>query len=109
VAAYLLDAMVAGTLATAAGLAHLPQFWLLAPVYMLVRDALPGGRSLGKRALGLRVLGADGAACTLTESIIRSAVFLIPLFGFVELFVFLTHAEGRRLGDQWSQTQVVRA
>ncbi len=110
IAAYLLDALLAGLLAGAVQLLLGIPGWPLMPLYILGRDGLPGGRSLGKRALGLKVmhLGAQ-RPCTLLDSVMRSSVYLIPLFGFVEAVVFFTHPEGRRLGDQWSQTLVVRA
>ena len=40
--------------------------------YALIADGLGGGQSLGKRIVGLRVLGQKGAPCTFLESVRRN-------------------------------------
>lgn len=78
-------------------------------VYFLLRDALFDGRSFGKKMMGLRVLNAETSTpCKTNESIVRNVSLMIPLFGIYDgLLVFIDPA-GRRFGDQWAKTMVVK-
>jgi uncharacterized RDD family membrane protein YckC len=75
-------------------------------------EALWDGRTLGKAALGLRVVTQEGAPVRFRHAMVRSLV------GFVELFVFvgsiayvamLATRDSRRLGDLAAGTVVLRA
>lgn len=75
-------------------------------VYLLGKDALPGGVSLGKRAYNLKVVHSQtGAPCTPRESLRRNLPLLVPLLPMIE--VVLLSATGLRLGDRAAETRVV--
>lgn len=85
--------------------------------YLVLRDSLPflDGQSLGKKAMKIRAVTGDGKGLSGNwgPGVIRNVVLLIPLFGFVELFVLITRQgkEGGmlRLGDEWGKTRVIKA
>lgn len=89
--------------------------FLLNVGYLLTRDCLPflGGQSVGKKAMGLMTVTADGKSLVgnWQPGLIRNAVLLIPLFPLIEVFILLTREDkperGRRLGDEWAATKVV--
>ena len=62
-------------------------FSLLSIVYLLVRDALVHGQSLGKYAVGLRVVDLEGQPCDLRRSGLRNLIFIVPvlIFGILSL------------------------
>jgi uncharacterized RDD family membrane protein YckC len=70
------------------------------------------GRTLGKAALGLRVVGTDGTSERFQQAFLRAAVglvdfFLIPI-GFVAVVSALLSPRDQRLGDMAAGTLVVR-
>ena len=83
--------------------------------YLITRDSLPflGGQSIGKRAMKIKAVTLEGKSLVgnWETAVIRNVALIIPLFGFVELFILLTREEkperGRRLGDEWAKTQVI--
>lgn len=77
--------------------------------YFLVYEAVSGGRTLGKRALGIRVVRIDGSAPDFTSILVRDVVRVIDLglFG-VGIVVMFFHPLSRRLGDLAGGTVVVR-
>jgi len=106
IVAYLIDAIVSGTLY------YIPYVgFVLVLVYFLTRDALPflDGQSIGKKVMKLRAVTEDGAPLTNNwgASIMRNIVLIIPFFPLIELVVLLTNPKKQRLGDQWAKTKVV--
>ena len=108
------------------GLARLPDVFgfLSAAGYILFRDGVLDGRSIGKKLIGLRVMCADDAAkpASYRESIIRNvpffiafSLFLIPYAGWVlgplvlciEFLAALGDSVGMRIGDMLARTYVV--
>ena len=80
-------------------------------LYFVLSERLGGGRSLGKRAIGLRVIGADGLPLTLRASLVRNllrAVDVLPAGYFVGLVTMVVTSRGQRLGDLAADTVVVR-
>lgn len=93
--------------------------------YWISRDAFFGGQSIGKKALGLKVVKSDGSPFTWADSVKRNIIYFgflilfIPIYGLVfngiingplgivELILVLTG--GQRLGDRMGNTYVVRA
>ncbi|GGK58409.1 hypothetical protein Ppa06_16950 [Planomonospora parontospora subsp. parontospora] len=78
--------------------------------YPVLVETLTRGRSLGKLALGLRVVGDDGG-----PELFRQALFR-ALAGFVELYLLtggpavicsLLSPKGKRLGDVFAGTMVI--
>jgi uncharacterized membrane protein SpoIIM required for sporulation/uncharacterized RDD family membrane protein YckC len=81
--------------------------------YFAAFEALNGGRTPGKQALGIRVVMETGHAVTPTGAIVRNLVRLLdcyfPLLPFLPglVMVFL-HPRNQRLGDLAAGTIVVR-
>ena len=77
--------------------------------YFLVYEAVSGGRTLGKLALGLRVVRVDGSAPDFTAILVRNVVRIVDLglFG-IGIVVMFFHPLSRRLGDLAAGTVVVR-
>lgn len=84
---------------------------IVAVVYGLVKDALPflDGQSLGKRAMGIRVVKDPGGA-PITEdwasAILRQLSLCIPIFNLIDACMVFS-ADRRRFGDRWARTIVV--
>ncbi len=102
-----------------------PVGFLAGLAYILVADGFAGGRSIGKRLIGLQtILPLSREAAGFKESIIRNlpfavaqVAFEIPYVGWVvslaivtfEALLILGNDQGRRLGDEVAQTQVLDA
>jgi uncharacterized RDD family membrane protein YckC len=108
------------------GLSRLPDVigFLAASGYILMRDSLLGGRSLGKKAVGLRVSVIDdrGQAASSKDSIIRNitlalayGLFMVPYAGWVlgplalavEWLTAMGDEKGMRIGDLLAGTCVM--
>lgn len=80
-------------------------------VYFLVCEAITGGRSIGKAAVGLRVVGDDGFPLSGRASLVRNllrAVDILPSNYVVGLVAILVSSRSQRLGDLAAGTLVVR-
>lgn len=94
-------------------------------LYMLLRDGLMDGQSVGKKLLGLKTMTPHGPA-TYSESARRNIIFaipslfqIIPFIGWiisgilaiiiwaVEIYKIINDPFGKRYGDIWADTQVV--
>ena len=91
--------------------------------YILIADGFSGGRSIGKRLIGLQtVLPGQREAAGFRESIIRNlpfavaqVVFAVPYVGWLisvaiiafEAVLILGNEQGRRFGDEVAGTQVL--
>ena len=77
--------------------------------YYIVCEAATGA-TLGKRIVGIRVLGEDGEQVTFGAAVVRNLLRLVDaLFFYLVGAVFaLTSARGQRLGDRAAHTIVVR-
>lgn len=74
-------------------------------------ETLTRGRSLGKLACGLRVLRDDGGPIRFRHAFVRGAVGLVEIqmtLGVVACIASLVSARGRRVGDVFAGTLVVR-
>lgn len=74
-------------------------------------ETLSHGRSLGKLACGLRVVRDDGGPIRFRHALVRGsmgAVEILGTFGVVGCVASLVSARGRRLGDVFAGTLVVR-
>lgn len=74
-------------------------------------ETLSHGRSLGKLALGLRVVRDDGGPIRFRHALVRGAIGVVEIlmtFGTVACVASLVSARGRRLGDVFAGTLVVR-
>lgn len=89
---------------------HLIALFLIFWGYPIVLEALWNGQTVGKKALGLRVVAADGAPvgwlAAITRNLLRT-VDMLP-FGYAAgLAASLIDPHGRRLGDMVAGTLVV--
>ncbi|MCX5111582.1 RDD family protein [Streptomyces sp. NBC_00378] len=74
-------------------------------------ETLSHGRSLGKLACGLRVVRDDGGPIRFRHALVRGAMGVVEIlmtFGVVACIASLVSARGRRLGDVFAGTLVVR-
>ncbi|WEH33754.1 RDD family protein [Streptomyces sp. AM 4-1-1] len=74
-------------------------------------ETLSHGRSLGKLACGLRVVRDDGGPIRFRHALVRGAmgvVEILMVFGVIACIASLVSARGRRLGDVFAGTLVVR-
>ena len=104
-----LDAALAGALQTVL-------LVLVLLGYPVVMERFAGGRTVGKLAVGLRVVRADGGPVGVGQSLTRALVgvavewpgLVLPLLSWVAgVTVMLTDPRGRRLGDLVAGTLVV--
>jgi uncharacterized RDD family membrane protein YckC len=77
-------------------------------LYFAILEATSGGRTPGKRALGLRVVRIDGSAPGLSESLVRNIARLVDYTLGIGLFVAFFHPQSRRVGDLLAGTMVIR-
>ncbi|WP_327117936.1 RDD family protein [Streptomyces sp. NBC_01341] len=74
-------------------------------------ETLSQGRSLGKLACGLRVVRDDGGPIRFRHALVRGSMGVVEIlgtFGVVACVSSLVSARGRRLGDVFGGTLVVR-
>jgi uncharacterized RDD family membrane protein YckC len=101
---------------------------LLAFLYILIADGLKGGRSIGKRVVGLKVINTTtGKPATFKDSIQRNSTvaipvlfFMVPLVGWIlwfvigipilaiEIYLMTRLEQHARLGDTMADTQVTQ-
>jgi len=86
--------------------------WLLLALcvgYYIACEAATGA-TLGKRMVGIRVVGEDGGHVTVGASVVRNLVRLVDglVFYLVGFLFALTSTRGQRLGDRAAHTIVVR-
>jgi len=82
---------------------------LLTLAYFIVLEATQGA-TLGKMALGLRVVKTDGSPITWTDSLIRNLLRIIDgLFFYLVGAIFVwTSPLKQRLGDRAAHTVVIK-
>ncbi|MEU9395182.1 RDD family protein [Streptomyces sp. NPDC048324] len=74
-------------------------------------ETLSHGRSLGKLACGLRVVRDDGGPIRFRHALVRGAIGVVEIlmtFGVIACIASLVSSRGRRLGDVFAGTLVVR-
>ena len=73
--------------------------------YYFLADGLRGGQSIGKRWLGMRVVGLDGhTQCTFGQSFVRN--LLLAILGPID-WLFIFGENHQRLGDKAAGTLVL--
>lgn len=109
----------------AAGEIASPVGFLSGLAYILIADGFAGGKSIGKRLVGLHTIRVDGReSAGFQESIIRNLplggaqlAYAVPYIGWLaslailafESFLIIGNEQGRRLGDEVARTQVLDA
>jgi hypothetical protein len=102
-----------------------PIGWLGGLAYLLIADGFSGGRSIGKRLIGLQtVVPRTHEIAGFKESILRNLplavgylLYPLPYIGWVlafaitgfEALLLLGNDQGLRLGDEMAHTQVLDA
>lgn len=102
-----------------------PVGWLAGLAYVLIADGFSGGRSIGKRLIGLQtVVPRSRDVAGFRESIIRNLplalaylLFSLPFIGWIlagavalfEILLIIGNDRGVRLGDEIAHTQVLDA
>ncbi len=86
--------------------------WIFATIplflYHLICEVTMNGQSIGKKAMKIKVMKADGTAATFSNYFLRFLLRPIDSFYFIGLsFVFFTK-KGQRLGDLAANTVVVK-
>jgi len=83
--------------------------------YPVTVETLTRGRSLGKLALGLRVVREDGGPIRFRQALVRGLAGFIVDFGVFSFFIgvvgvisSLSSAKGKRVGDMLAGTVVLR-
>jgi uncharacterized RDD family membrane protein YckC len=82
--------------------------------YPVTVETLSRGRSLGKAALGLRVVRDDGGPVRFRHALVRGLVgffvdfWVFGLLGAVALISSLASSKGKRVGDMLAGTVVIR-
>ena len=102
-----LDERFGNWLAAIAGIATFALQW----GYYMVFEITTNGQSPGKRALGLRVIKAQGYPISFSDSAIRNLVRIVdflPFFYGAGLLAMLSNKNWQRLGDLAAGTLVVK-
>jgi uncharacterized RDD family membrane protein YckC len=74
-------------------------------------ETLTRGRSLGKLAMGIRIVRDDGGPITLRHALVRALVGIVELWltaGVVAIITSMVHPQGKRLGDMVAGTYAAR-
>ncbi|MDQ1643350.1 MAG: hypothetical protein QOJ90_2701 [Actinomycetota bacterium] len=96
------------SLAAALTLVFVVGVWLGYPVTF---ETLTRGRSLGKLAMGLRVVREDGGPIRFRHAFVRGLMGIVELWlssGTIALITSLASSRGKRLGDYLAGTVVIR-
>jgi len=114
-------ATLAGSLADAAGLTDAAMPWIIGAFivaafatywgYFVFGEVVRGGRTPGKRYMGIRVVRDDGGPVRFTDSVIRNVIRMVdmlPGYYAVGIVAALLSRHGKRLGDMAAGTVVVR-
>jgi uncharacterized RDD family membrane protein YckC len=78
--------------------------------YFFVYEYFSGGRTLGKKLIGIRVIQENGHSITLLSSFIRNLIRIIdslPTGYFLGIIMIFFHSKHKRLGDVVAGTIVV--
>ncbi|MFL6288605.1 MAG: RDD family protein [Actinomycetes bacterium] len=78
--------------------------------YPVTCETLTRGRTVGKLAVGLRVVRDDGGAIRFRHALVRGLLAVVEVYIFLAISVItsLLSPEGKRLGDYLAGTVVVR-
>jgi uncharacterized RDD family membrane protein YckC len=110
--AFLIDMILFVSLFYGLGASH--QFWgvFLSMTYIVFRDGLFSGQSVGKKVMGIRVVHKDGRPISFVDSSFRNVLFLvpylIPLTLPIETVALFRSPDRLRLGDRIAKTRVIR-
>ena len=109
---YLIAAVTGGSTAGGFELQGAPAFlfFILGFLYYVLLETYLGG-TLGKLALGMRVIIEDGSPCTISASLIRNLLRIVDFLPFAYLLgaiLIWNSPTKQRLGDRLAKTVVVK-
>ncbi|MBF8258641.1 MAG: RDD protein [Actinobacteria bacterium] len=110
--AFLIDMILFVSFFYGLGASH--HFWgvFLSMIYIVFRDGLFSGQSVGKKVMGIKVVHKDGRPISFVDSSFRNVLFLvpylIPLTLPIETVALFRSPERLRLGDRIAKTRVIR-
>jgi uncharacterized RDD family membrane protein YckC len=85
---------------------------LVVVAYPTVFETLSRGKTLGKMALGIRVIGDDGSPVRFRQALVRALVGAFEIWTFVlapvGLITSIISARGKRVGDMFAGTYVIQ-
>ena len=87
------------------GLVTIIVYYILFPVFILFKDTLFPGQSIGKFIFKIQIVDKNKKPVSLGKSIFRNVSILVPLLNLVEFVAFFTK---RRIGDRWAKTYVIK-
>jgi uncharacterized RDD family membrane protein YckC len=99
VTSLLADSGIDPALGQALSVTLLVTFWVVAPIVVEVASR---GRSLGKLAIGARIVRDDGGAISLRHSVIRGLLGFVEIYstlGILAFVVSMLNSRSKRLGD----------
>ncbi len=105
---------VMGFLSTTEDTARITAIVFIATIMVFIPttvDTLTRGRSLGKLALGIRIVRDDGGPIVFRQSLVRALVGIVELWltiGSVALICSTVNPQGKRVGDILAGTYAVR-
>ncbi len=78
--------------------------------YPVTCETLTRGRTVGKMAIGLRVVRGDGGSIRFRHALVRGLLAVVEVYMFLAVSVIssLLSPEGKRLGDYLAGTVVIR-
>lgn len=98
------------------GMGELGMLLSLMPIALLLlyhffSEVLAGGQSLGKKAMGIKVVRLDGEEASLSDYLLRSVFLIIDAifsFGFIAILMISVTRKHQRLGDLTANTTVIK-
>jgi uncharacterized RDD family membrane protein YckC len=104
---------VSGSVSTDYGTAaFLTAYVLVLVAYPTTFETLSRGKTLGKMALGIRVIGDDGSPVRFRQALVRALVGVFEIWTFVlapvGLITSIISARGKRVGDLFAGTYVIQ-
>lgn len=92
--------------------AFLTGYVLVLVAYPTTFETLSRGKTLGKMALGLRVIGDDGSPVRFRQALVRALVGVFEIWTFVlapvGLITSIVSPRGKRVGDVFAGTHVIQ-
>jgi len=80
-------------------------------VYHFLSEVLAGGRSWGKKSMGLRVVRLDGQEPSITDYLLRAVFYLVDVIfslGVLGSLLISSTRKNQRMGDLAANTAVIR-
>jgi uncharacterized RDD family membrane protein YckC len=85
-------------------------FFVIQYSYFVLTEFYMGGKTLGKKWMGIRVIQDNGQALTMLSSLIRNflrVIDVLPVFYSLAIIVSFLHKKDKRIGDMLAGTVVV--